>query len=263
MKLRGRLKKHTEANHMIWYLSGHFAQWYNPKQKSICFLWFALFHSGLMHCPLFRRCPKIRPCVGLIVGLIQAAEKTSSFQLMDPEQTVVLFYFVCLWSHMYGHIIWPVLRNTEAPWCHGNTASSVHSHTGSIFLTFPASPHFVTAHTLSSCVDLWPRSKSMFCRDDLTTCSYFPPLHTTVHFFPPVQKLEVTERGHCCRHGIWKYEQRGGAEPEGVRAVRAETQHPAAAEGLHCPAVHLQARPAHGLPQGVLREAGEGLFGRN
>lgn len=63
MKLRGRLKKHTEANHMIWYLSGHFAQWCNLKQKSIYFLCFALFHSSLMHCPLFRRCPKIRPCV--------------------------------------------------------------------------------------------------------------------------------------------------------------------------------------------------------
>lgn len=75
----------------------------------------------------------------------------------------------------------------------------------------------------------------------------------------PVQRLEVTEQGRRCRHGIWKYEQRGGAEPEGVWAVRAETQHSTAAEGLHCPAVHLQARQAHGLPQGVLRKAGEGL----
>lgn len=183
MKLRGRLKKHTEANHMIWYLSGHFAQWCNPKQKSICFLWFALFHSGLMHCPLFRRCPKIRPRVRYC-ATDSESHSGCCFQLMGPEQAVVLFYFVCLRSHMYGHIIGPVLRNTEAPWCHGNTASSVHSHTGSIFLTFPASPHFATARTLSSC--------AMFCRHDLTTCSYFPPLHTTVHFFPPSTKV----RGH-------------------------------------------------------------------
>lgn len=73
-------------------------------------------------------------------------------------------------------------------------------------------------------------------------------------------RVEVTEQGRGCRHGIWKHEQRGGAESEGVRAVRAETQHPAVAEGLHRPAVHLQARQAHGVPQGVLREAGEGLF---
>lgn len=61
------------------------------------------------------------------------------------------------------------------------------------------------------------------------------------HYCPlsPAQKLEVTEQGRGCRHGIWKYEQRGGAEPEGVWAVRAETQHSAAAEGLHCPAVHF------------------------
>lgn len=92
---------------------------------------------------------------------------------------------------MYGRIIWLVLRNTEAPRSHSNTASSVHSHAGSVFLTFPVSPHFVTARTLSSCADLWPRSKSMFCRDDLTTCSYFPPLHTTAHSSPSTKV-----RGH-------------------------------------------------------------------
>ena len=36
-----------------------------------------------------------------------------------------------------------------------------------------------------------------------------------------------------------------------MRAVRAETQHPLAAEGLHRPAVHLAARPANGFPQRV------------
>lgn len=85
----------------------------------------------------------------------------------------------------------------------------------------------------------------MLCNDDSP-----PPLSP---LFPSAeQKLEVTEQGCGCRHGIWKYEQRGRAELEGVRAVRAETQHSAAAEGLHCPAVHFQARQAHGFPQGLL-----------
>lgn len=80
-----------------------------------------------------------------------------------------------------------------------------------------------------------------------------------VSFPSAAQRLEVREQGCSCRHGIWKYEQWGGAKPEGVWAVCAETQHSTAVEGLHCSAVHLQARQANGLPQGVLREAGEGL----
>lgn len=59
-------------------------------------------------------------------------------------------------------------------------------------------------------------------------------------------------------HGIRQLEQRGGEEPSGVRALRAEAQHPAAAEGLHRAAVHVQARAPHGFPPGLLREAREG-----
>lgn len=43
-----------------------------------------------------------------------------------------------------------------------------------------------------------------------------------------------------------------------MRALCPEAQHPGAAQGLHRAAVHRAAREAHGLPQGVLREAGEG-----
>lgn len=43
-----------------------------------------------------------------------------------------------------------------------------------------------------------------------------------------------------------------------MRAVRAKAQHSAAAEGLHCTAVHFPTRAAHGLSARVLREAGEG-----
>ncbi|KAF3853396.1 hypothetical protein F7725_014084 [Dissostichus mawsoni] len=39
-----------------------------------------------------------------------------------------------------------------------------------------------------------------------------------------VQRLEVTEQGCGCRHGIWKYEQRGGAEPEGEEAKQIQNQ---------------------------------------
>lgn len=134
---------------------------------------------------------------------------------------------------------------------------SVPSHSGSIFLTFSRflSVHLSSRHTdtptlCCSLVIQWIHVVERW--SEITP----PPFLSTLS---PVQRLEVTEQGCGCRHGIWKYEQRGGAEPEGVWAVRAETQHSTAAEGLHCPAVHLQARQAHGLPQGVLREAGEGM----
>lgn len=125
------------------------------------------------------------------------------------------------------------------------------------------SPSFSHSHTQADRHTLSLLSKSVLLAANLKSC----PLHTLpcptalLPYSPlsTVQKLEVAERRGTCRHGFWKYEQRRGAEPEGVRAVRAETQHSTAAEGLHCPAVHLQARQAHGLPEGVLWEAGEGL----
>lgn len=61
------------------------------------------------------------------------------------------------------------------------------------------------------------------------------------------------------RDGVRQFEQRGGEESARVRALRAEAQHPAAAEGLHRAAVHLPARPAHGFSQRVLRAARKGL----
>lgn len=73
---QGRLKKHTEANHMIWYLSGHFAQWCNPKQEHLLFMlcsvsqwaWFTvLYFAVALNLGLV--------CVCDTVGIIQAAEK--------------------------------------------------------------------------------------------------------------------------------------------------------------------------------------------
>lgn len=61
------------------------------------------------------------------------------------------------------------------------------------------------------------------------------------------------------QHGVRQREQRGGEESEGVWVICAETQRPAAAEGLHRAAVHLTARQTHGLPQRILRKAGKGL----
>ena len=80
------------------------------------------------------------------------------------------------------------------------------------------------------------------------------------NFFPVIQvRGQVSaEQGPGGGHGVGQYEQRGGAQPARVRAVRAEAQHPAAAEGLYCPAVHLQARQTHGLPPRAFRAAGEG-----
>lgn len=111
----------------------------------------------------------------------------------------------------------------------------------------------VIKHSASS-VFLFSWRESLLCNDNLPPPPPRPPLFPSAE-----QKLEVTVQGRGCRHGIGKYEQRGRAELEGVWAVRAETQHSAAAEGLHCPAVHFQARPAYGVPQGVLWEAGKGL----
>lgn len=60
------------------------------------------------------------------------------------------------------------------------------------------------------------------------------------------------------KDGIKQYKQRGGAESARVWAVCSEAQHPAAAQGLHRPAVHSPAWAAHGLPQGTLWQTGEG-----
>lgn len=60
--------------------------------------------------------------------------------------------------------------------------------------------------------------------------------------------LQITAQKHG---GTW-HQQRGGAELAGVRAVRPEAQHPAAAQRMHRPAVHGSARAPHGLPQGAL-----------
>ena len=61
------------------------------------------------------------------------------------------------------------------------------------------------------------------------------------------------------KDGIRQYEQWRGAEPSRVWAVCPEAQHPAAAKGLHHPAVHGSARQAHGLPQGLLWKTGKGV----
>lgn len=155
---------------------------------------------------------------------------------------------------MCDNIIWPIFTyGIQAPLCQKTTPSlrafSLWFYFSHI-LTFPLCPFLnmtmlLSDNLLNSC-----------CTATLWT----PALFSHYCPFSVVQRLEVTEKGCGCRHGIWKYEQWGGAEPEGVWAVCAETQHSTTAERLHCPAVHLQARKAHGLPQGVLWEAGKGLW---
>lgn len=155
---------------------------------------------------------------------------------------------------MCDNIIWPVFTlDIQAPQCQKTTPSlrafALWFNFSHIF-RFSVCPFLITTMLLSD------KSLNPCCTSTLWT-----PALSFSHYcsLSAVQRLEVTEQGCGCHHGIWKYEQWGGAEPEGVWAVCAETQHSTAAEGLHCPAVHLQARSAHGLPQGVLWEAWEGL----
>lgn len=93
---------------------------------------------------------------------------------------------------------------------------------------------------------------------DCISCSQHLGEFSACHSFDlSPRRSEVRSSVH---HGIRQRGQWGGEESEGMWDIRAETQHPAAAEGLHRAAVHLTARQTHGLPQRTLREAGEGLY---
>lgn len=107
----------TGADHMIWDLSGYFAQQkycdlkcWNPKQVHLL-LWVGLFHSGLIHWPSFHHRLKldlVYDTVSLIEGFIQAGEKVKLFWVNKPRTDSVPVLVCCLWSDMCDHIIWPV-----------------------------------------------------------------------------------------------------------------------------------------------------------
>lgn len=194
---QGCLKKHTEANHMIWYLSGHFARWCNLKQEHFTFYGLLCFTVSLIHCPLFRRCPKFKSRVcAWHCGSHSACWKTPScFELLGPRQTValVLFLFIC------GRIC--VITSYDQFWLPTETARRYawrcrvprqHSVLARILMPLgfshisrlPASRHATRAD--GSRADLQTTSKCVWQGDDLTTCSYFPstPLSTPSHCHP-------------------------------------------------------------------------------
>lgn len=60
-------------------------------------------------------------------------------------------------------------------------------------------------------------------------------------------------------HGVWQHRRQwGGAQPPGMRALCPEAQHSGSAQGFYCAVVHCSTRETHGIPQGILWEAGEG-----